>query len=310
MIKTECDCVPKIHTAHFISKTYSGGSIYGGFNYNYSDLIEVVNGFDKQKKLVTEYPSNKISEMEDLTKYNNAKCNCSELVDCKRGKCSCLSESIKKKLNKVPDIDDELNTLTTLYSEKKISESDYYKERLEKFKPSGPKGTDEWLNNFNIIAIMKQWMLKYPEFYSWGFSMNDFDEVDFGLGHPPLKEILSNGYTKIGCVVNTDTSKHRGEHWFAIYIDTAAKPPTVEYFDSANHSPSNNVEKFMLESARLLNGEIIKVAKIQHQQSKSECGIYSLLYIHSRLNNVPYKKFANNRISDDVVRTFRTIFTN
>lgn len=304
MIKTECNCIPKIHMAHFKSvNTFVGGES-GGLKYTYSDLIEMSNGFEKPKVKIQHSPES-IAKMEELTKFYNAKCECSELIDCKKGKCSCLSKKIKEKLPNT-QIGKELQSLEELHTSGEIPDADYYKERFERFKPIGPKESDEWLNNFNITAIMKQWMLKFPEFYSWGFSMDDFSEVKFGLGFPSLKKLTN--YKKFGCVVNTDTSKHRGEHWFAIFIDTTSTPPTVEYFDSANREPSINITKFMKESADYINGIVVKVAKIQHQKSRSECGVYSLIYIHSRLNGVPYQEFSNKRISDDVVSAFRLMF--
>lgn len=50
---------------------------------------------------------------------------------------------------------------------------------------------------------------------------------------------------------------------------------------------------------------IIKVCKIRQQQSRTECGVYSLFYIWSRLNGVPYSYFEETPVPDQLMFEFR-----
>ncbi len=63
--------------------------------------------------------------------------------------------------------------------------------------------------------------------------------------------------------------------------------------------------KSALESISDIPVKIIKVSELQHQQSKSECGLYSLFYIYTRLNGLSYKYFANVIVPDKVMFEFR-----
>jgi hypothetical protein len=51
--------------------------------------------------------------------------------------------------------------------------------------------------------------------------------------------------------------------------------------------------------------EVKEVSKIQHQKDNSSCGPYSLYYIISRLEGVPFISFEKNRIPDNVMWDFR-----
>jgi hypothetical protein len=47
------------------------------------------------------------------------------------------------------------------------------------------------------------------------------------------------------------------------------------------------------------------VSSIRHQHTRSECGVYSLFYIWSRLNGTPVSYFQNTPVPDNVMFEFR-----
>jgi Ulp1 family protease len=120
---------------------------------------------------------------------------------------------------------------------------------------------------------------------------------------------LSQKYDHLGCVLNTDVSGGPGEHWTAIFIDF--KNGTVEYFDSAAQIPHKEFSDFIIETAHELTKLTSKkytdvlVTKIEHQKENTECGVYSLYYILSRLHGVKYSAFEFKRVPDDMMVDFR-----
>lgn len=144
--------------------------------------------------------------------------------------------------------------------------------------------------------------------------------VEQGPGFEPVKRPCK----RMGCVLNTDTSTGTGEHWVALFIDCSGgksgnEPWTVEYFNSSGNFPPQSVDRFMTKAEQKLmayqrdpehdlkNGvEVVKsVAVTQHQQSNSECGLYSLFYIRSRLEGKPYEYFQDHVIEDCFMTEFR-----
>lgn len=53
--------------------------------------------------------------------------------------------------------------------------------------------------------------------------------------------------------------------------------------------------------------DIVCCSEIRHQQSKTECGLYSLFYIFARLNGVPYEYFMKNPVPDQLMFEFRQL---
>ena len=49
----------------------------------------------------------------------------------------------------------------------------------------------------------------------------------------------------------------------------------------------------------------IIVTKIVNQVDNHSCGSYSLYYIISRLDGIPYKHFSNIKIGDETMHKFR-----
>jgi hypothetical protein len=120
---------------------------------------------------------------------------------------------------------------------------------------------------------------------------------------------MSDGYKCFGVVLNTDVSSGRGKHWFAIYGDldhkgTDKDPIVLEYFNSSGNPPMREVANW-LEAAKQdllknysIEADSVVSANRRLQNSMTECGVWSLMYILSRLKghepNWYYKTRAND----------------
>ena len=182
----------------------------------------------------------------------------------------------------------------------------------DRFKPAGPANSTDWLNNDNIDYVLQQWSKKYPDFVHVPFQMIDFDVVRTELANVDLVSLYESGMRKLGCVINTDKSTGRGVHWFCVFIDLSnsgesGQKWTLEYFDSAGDYPKPSVHKWLNEQRSKLASkfsfrdiQVIDVTKSnQLQHSTTECGVFSLWYILSRLNGIPYSYFSQPNASDD-----------
>ena len=178
----------------------------------------------------------------------------------------------------------------------------------ERFKPAGPATNTDWLNNDNIDYVLEQWAKKYPNFVHVPFQMIDFDVIKSELTRIDLVTLYESGMRKMGCVINTDKSTRSGIHWFCIFVDLSNDQKwTLEYFDSAGEYPKSSVHKWLNEQRAKLatkhpskDIQVVDVTRSnQLQKSTTECGVFSLWYILSRLNEVPYSYFSQPNASDD-----------
>jgi hypothetical protein len=163
--------------------------------------------------------------------------------------------------------------------------------------------------------------------------MIDFDETNDELNRHKMDDIYLGNYPKstilgkmtvpcrsFGCAINSDVSSGDGIHWMALFIDMRPQngedPWTIEYFNSAATPPQNSITNWMnnkkIELEEFLknnnkNNKVIiaNVHKLEHQMSSTECGVYTLFYIRSRLENIPHTKFLQEVIPDENMEDFR-----
>ncbi len=183
------------------------------------------------------------------------------------------------------------------------------------FKPVGPRDTFEWLSNSNIDQVLDQIEKKYTEkkFHHINFQMIDFEEMGTELAKLDFPALYKQGKRTFGTVINTDVSSGQGIHWFAIFGDFSDNSPyyTIEYFNSSGEAPMDEIYEWMAKVKHKWASSFDKpiktvdVSKIQHQKDDHSCGPYSLYYIISRLDGVPYSRFKSERISDVVMHDFR-----
>lgn len=221
------------------------------------------------------------------------------------------------------------------------------KEQINKyiFAPKHPpewnSNPDEWLSNYDISDVAKQYEVSHPEFKLIGPTTIDFDTrlpesggkcVLEDLCNFSLKRFLSAKKTKIGIVFNLDKHNQSGSHWVSLYIDIKEK--IMFFFDSANNGVPNEI--WMKDNDKPLVNRIMKQGlelqppiqftfynnNISHQQGNTECGMYSLFFIITMLTGkTPFSKktlslkkrremFLQSKIPDDVVFQYRKIYFN
>lgn len=182
------------------------------------------------------------------------------------------------------------------------------------FKAEGPANSTALLDNFNIDETLEKWAKHSQDvfgkkFYHIPFQMIDFAERGTELANLDINKLMKDGYKAFGVILNTDRSTGGGKHWFAIYGDlshtgTAKDPITIEYFNSSGNPPMKEVADW-LEAAKHdllknygIEAEVVRSANRRLQSSMTECGVWSLMYLLSRLKNHPpdwyYKTNAND----------------
>ncbi len=222
----------------------------------------------------------------------------------------------KDTINKLKHVYD-CNTESCLLTKNEIIDTIGHEQALnqlkERFKPEGPLDKTTWFSNVNIDDVLEQIKKKYKDkkFKHISFQMRDFQETGGELAMTDFTEEYNNGIRCFGVVFNDDKSSGNGTHWTAMFGDFSREPFTIEHFNSSGAGPKNEIREWMNKTKHKLEKELGKkvevkeVSKIQHQKDNSSCGPYSLYYIISRLENIPFIAFEKNRIPDNVMWDFR-----
>jgi hypothetical protein len=211
------------------------------------------------------------------------------------------------------------------------------------FAPTQPKEWREnpaqWLDNFNIADVMKQYEKAYPHFRFIGPTPIDFKTRPRGGGGQcvwqelcafSLKRYVGQKVTKIGIVFNLDKHNQKGSHWISMFIDLENR--FIFYFDSAGGWIPDEITKFgkllMKQATDLgLHYTYYKNARKQHQRQNTECGVYSLFFIVTMLTRklgggvddkhtetLPFSKlrdlFLHGNIPDEYVQHYRDLYYN
>lgn len=208
--------------------------------------------------------------------------------------------------------------------------------------PEWNKNPDEWLSNFDIRDVAKQYETSNPEFKLIGPTTIDFDTrlpedgkcVLEDLCTFSLKRFMKAKKTKIGIVFNLDKHYQSGSHWVSLFIDT--ENHFLFYFDSAdNDIPPEIWQKNARGGPLPLVNRLIEQGKTenirfkfytnagnQHQKSNTECGMYSIFFITTLLTGkTPFTKgvmpvqsrinlFLKKKIPDKYMLECRKIFFN
>lgn len=177
------------------------------------------------------------------------------------------------------------------------------------FKPSGPSNSTDSITNFNIMDCLKQWEVRSTEFGSnfkdMKYQMMDFKTTGKELYDLDIGQLVKDGYDCFGVILNTDFSTGRGKHWVCVFGDMRQEPWTLEYFNSSGNPPTPQVidwfEKMRIETHMKHNKNlnIIYANNIRLQYSKTECGMWCLVYILNRIRGRPFNRFEIEGISDD-----------
>ena len=185
------------------------------------------------------------------------------------------------------------------------------------------KNPDEWLSSIEIIEKMKQYEDAYKCFEFIGPVPIDFDTVledntcvDNEMCKFQLSDYIHNNTKKIGIIFNTDPHDKSGKHWISLFINIPKKK--VFFFDSAGDKAPKQIMNFFY---RIKNQGLALSTPIEftfdqnhpnvHQQSTSECGMYSLFFIINMLEDRLTENYLKTHIiPDSQMKEYRTQYFN
>jgi len=241
-----------------------------------------------------------------------------------KGKTKCLPTAVRQKLKSV---EAACNGGEHCMLDQTTSIPNIEKEALRKeyLRPRYPKewlqDEDQWLDNFQIASVMKQYEEAYPWFHFMGALPIDFSAPDPYLADKTKKQCMNpemcslnlaaehaRGIRAIGIIFNLDPHFKGGSHWVALYIDIHnLKKPIVGYSDSYGYEPPKLIARLM--KSLTLQAPAIKLAfnARRFQKSESECGMYSMYFIICMIHGIPFKQFCKDAVPDEFMLELRKV---
>jgi len=200
------------------------------------------------------------------------------------------------------------------------------------YRPKYPKewknNKNEWLSNFDILAVIKQYEESYPCFKFIGPTFIDFDAklyndkcVENELCKFHIDTYKKAKQTKIGIIFNLDKHNQSGSHWVSLFVDLEKK--FIFYFNSTGEETPPEINALIERIVTQTSEQGIKMKYIfndlEHQLEDTECGMYSLFFIISMLTdtvggdtnqalthtNDKINFFTKTRIPDKVMENLR-----
>jgi hypothetical protein len=112
------------------------------------------------------------------------------------------------------------------------------------FRPNGPNKKYEWLSTTHINNVIQQYHSVYNDFLFLGAVPLDFEDLPLlHIHNLNFNELVNNGKTKIGIVINLDEHWKDGSHWVSLYTDLLKNQ--VYYFDSTGANPMKKTRIFI-----------------------------------------------------------------
>jgi hypothetical protein len=252
--------------------------------FDHSELMAIANSFNKYIK-----------------KCNKKKCNSLKInyIDLSLSKHK-LWKEIYKRLNKICKYEYCWIDMKFIDS---IDNNDLKnKIKFFTFKPKMTLKKYSWLSTNDIDYVLKQYEKIDKNFKFLGALPCDFYKV---IPRKQLKTIINNilNYKRSGFVFNLDKNSQNGSHWVSFFIDNSNH--TLEYFDSVGNPPNKCIKYFISKLRNILKDYKYLENKKIHQLKNSECGVYSIYYILSRLSGKDFYNITNKIIRDDEMNRFR-----
>lgn len=237
-----------------------------------------------------------------------------------------LTNNTKEIWNKLKSNLDKVCETEACWLRQKFMENNLDTElRNYTFAPKTPekwkKNKNTWLTSTDLENVMKQYEDAYKNFLFIGPSPLDFDVKKMyntcvwdELCKFNLKSHIANNKTKIGIIFNMDPHYKDGSHWMAMMIDV--NKSIIYYFDSNGDKIPSEIKKLVdriIQQGQSLNIDFkfYQNHPFEHQEGNTECGIYTLYFISEILkNNKDYNFFSTQKITDQEMEQYRTIFFN
>lgn len=213
----------------------------------------------------------------------------------------------------------------------KIDEYTFAPDQPPDWKGKGKE--DQWLSNFDIFNVLKQYEVIYPAFKIIGPTPIDFDTRPKGSGTCVWEDLCTfqvadyvGKQTKLGVIFNLDKHNRGGSHWVSMFIDLDDQ--FIFYLDSAGDKIPKEINAFVkrvikqgLAMSPPLKLHFYENCPTEHQYGESECGMYGLFFIITMLTGRAETKtfsdyndkidfFKVRRIPDSYVTKFRRRYFN
>lgn len=161
------------------------------------------------------------------------------------------------------------------------------------FRPEGPSKKYEWLSTTHINDVISQYQNIYNNFIFLGAVPLDFDNLPMlGIKNLNFDNLIKDGKTKIGLVINLDEHWKSGSHWVGLFIDL--EKYCIYYFDSVGKPPCKLIKKF-----------ITRIAKYMYYKKYSkELPINNIIKIFKTLKNISKEKLDNFIDSKKYLKNF------
>ena len=197
--------------------------------------------------------------------------------------------------------------------------------RKEYLRPKKPKAweddPDMWLDNYNIMHVMKQ----YEEAFSWFRFLGVFP-IDFSAPDPykkdsttpeclyketcnlKLKDEYNKGVRGIGIIFNLDPHYKGGSHWVGLYINLHnIHKPFVGYFDSYGYKVPSLIARLMRSLKLQISTCELGYNARRFQYGNSECGMFSMYFIICMINGISFKEFCKDSVNDPFMLQLRNV---
>jgi hypothetical protein len=240
-------------------------------------------------------------------------------------------KELKQRLKKCNKEDCWLKEIDDENVRKKIDEYIFAPDQPKEWK----KKPNEWLSNYDIMDVLKQYEITHTDFHVIGPTPIDFDTRAKDMGGKCVWEELckfnllqyfKTGKKKLGIVFNLADHSDGGSHWMSMYVDLHDK--YLFYMDSAGNKMPQEIETLVkriqkqgLEMSPPIHIHFYENCPLEHQMGTTECGMYALYFIITMLTGESEgKKFSNyyekiaffkdKRIPDKYVKRLRSVYFN
>ena len=195
--------------------------------------------------------------------------------------------------------------------------------RTRYLRPRRPKAWDAkpntWLDNYNIMHVMKQ----YEETYTW-FNFLGIFPIDFSAPNPykkdrqeclyketcslNLKAEYAKGIRGIGMVFNLDPHFKGGSHWVGLYINLQnISKPFVGYFDSYGYKTPPLIARLMRSFRLQIQSCELGSNARRFQHGGSECGMFSIYFLICMISGISFRDFCKDSVTDATMLELRKI---
>ena len=179
------------------------------------------------------------------------------------------------------------------------------------FRPHMPKEIvddyTEWISNFDIEAVLKQYQEDLPYFHFYGAIPRDFSDCSVSdLCKIDIGKHLDRGEHKLGMVFNTDESDKPGKHWLSMFIDLNGSnldgQPGIYHFDSFGSKPLKEMKDLIQkveEQGKQRNMDFVVTNNDRSFQNNSySCGFYSMHFMEYMLRGLPFQRYLKSGLTD------------